>query len=172
MNNFEFPKIPKKIEDFLTEEDGRMLRSKAVAIGSLMVVMGLLLTPDNVYAKHSSHSSHSSHGSHGSGGGGGNHLSSHSSHSSHVSHSSHSSADYHSNSHSSHSSAPSHTSHYSAPVIETEPEIITEAPTTTTTTALPPIYDITPPPAPQSLPDIDNISAADLFVPDISNKNN
>lgn len=163
MNNFEFPKIKKTVEDFLAEEDGRMLRSKAITIGSLMVIMGLLLTQNNAYASHSSHSSHSSHGSHGSGGG---------SHSSHVSHSSHSSADYHSNSHSSHSSVPSHTSnstHYSA---ADEPITTTETPTTTTTTALPSLHDITPPQTPQSIPKIDDISAADLFVPDISNKSN
>lgn len=60
-----FPKIQKSIQDYLEDEDGRIVRSKAVAIGSLLLVMGFLFAPDSVFAGHSNtHTSHSSHSSH------------------------------------------------------------------------------------------------------------
>ena len=97
-----FPQIKKGIEDFMTEEEGNISRSKVAMIGSMMVILGVMLADGNIYAAHRSHSSHSSHRSHSS------HSSHHSgSHSSHGSHSSgHSS---HSSGHSSHSSG-SHSS--------------------------------------------------------------
>lgn len=90
-----FPQIKKGIEDFMTEEEGNISRSKVAMIGSMMVILGVMLADGNIYAAHRSHSSHSSHRSH----------SSHSSHRS-GSHSSHGS---HSSGHSSHSSG-SHSS--------------------------------------------------------------
>ena len=84
-----FPQIKKGIEDFMTEEEGNISRSKVAMIGSMMVILGVMLADGNIYAAHRSHSSHSSHRSH----------SSHSSHRS-GSHSSHGS---HSSGHSSHS---------------------------------------------------------------------
>ena len=83
-----FPQIKKGIEDFMTEEEGNISRSKVAMIGSMMVILGVMLADGNIYAAHRSHSSHSSHrsGSHSSHG---SHSSGHSSHSSgHSSHSS------------------------------------------------------------------------------------
>lgn len=97
-----FPQIKKGIEDFITEEEGNISRSKVAMIGSMMVILGVMLADGNIYAAHRSHSSHSSHRSH----------SSHSSHrsGSHSSHGSHSSGhSSHSSGHSSHSSG-SHSS--------------------------------------------------------------
>lgn len=98
-----FPKLPKSITNFLTEEEGSISRNKILAVGSLMVIMTVLMAPD-VYAKHSSHSSHRSHSS------GSSHRSGHSSHESHVSHSSSSHSSHSSSVHSSHSSS-THNSH-------------------------------------------------------------
>lgn len=64
MDKFDIPKIKRSIEDFVTEEDGSILRNKVIAIGSIMVIMGLLMLPDDAYAAHSSHKSHSSHARH------------------------------------------------------------------------------------------------------------
>ena len=97
-----FPQIKKGIEDFMTEEEGNISRSKVAMIGSMMVILGVILADGNIYTAHRSHSSHSSHRSH----------SSHSSHrsGSHSSHGSHSSGhSSHSSGHSSHSSG-SHSS--------------------------------------------------------------
>ena len=95
------PKIKKSIEDFLYEEEGNITRNRVLMIGSMMLIMGAILSID-VFAAHGSHKSHSSHKSHRS-------HSSHSSgayHRSHVSHTSHSSSTHnsHSSGHSSHSS--------------------------------------------------------------------
>ena len=79
--------IEKTIIDFLFEEEGNITRNKVLTVGSMMLIMGIIMTMDTFAAhrSHSSHSSHSSHKSHSSGYGG---HSSHESHSSHVSHSS------------------------------------------------------------------------------------
>lgn len=91
-----FPQIKRSIENYLTEEEGNISRSKLLVIGSMVLLMGILYMQD-AFAAHRSHSSHESHSSHSSGDGG------HSSHESHTSHSSHSSGSdgYPSQSHSS-----------------------------------------------------------------------
>ncbi len=83
MADEKFPKIKKSIETFLYEEEGNITRNKVIAVGSMLIIMGLLFGTE-VYAGHSSHSSHRSHSSSRSGG-------SHESHVSHTSHTSHSS---------------------------------------------------------------------------------
>ena len=47
MADYEFPTINKSIERFFTEEEGRVTRNKAIAIGSLMIVMGILFFQAN-----------------------------------------------------------------------------------------------------------------------------
>jgi len=87
-----FPTIEKRIQGFLSDEEGSIPRSKVLAVGSMLIVMGLLLSScDPDHGSHSSHrsSSHGSHSSHSSSSHGSH--SSHSSHGSHGSHSSHSS---------------------------------------------------------------------------------
>lgn len=83
MKNEIIPKIKHSIEDFLFEEEGNITRNKILTVGSMMILMGIVLSTE-VFAGHSSHKSHSSHSSHSSGSSGG--------HSSHVSHSSHTSS--------------------------------------------------------------------------------
>ncbi|MDO5292352.1 MAG: His-Xaa-Ser repeat protein HxsA3, partial [bacterium] len=56
-----FPMIKRNIEDFITEEEGNISRSKVLAIGSVVVVLSVLLYGDDAYAAHRSHSSHRSH---------------------------------------------------------------------------------------------------------------
>ena len=87
MENNKFPKAKKAIENFINDEDGNITRGKLLTIGSMIVILGSLLSID-VFAKHGSHSSHSStsyirghSNSHSS------HSNLHSSHSSHTSHS-------------------------------------------------------------------------------------
>ena len=99
MSDSIFPHINESIENFLFDEEGNIPRSKIIAIGSMLVVMGILMTED-IYAAHRSHSSHRTHSSHGSG------SSSHSSHYTHSSHSSHVSS-----THSTHSNHANHASH-------------------------------------------------------------
>lgn len=101
------PKINKKINDFLYEEEGNISRGKILTVGSLLLIAGILFAGD-VYAAHRSHSSHRSHLSHSSSAGGG-----HGSHESHQSHQSHQSG----SGHSSHSSSTiTHNSHSSTTV--------------------------------------------------------
>ena len=115
MPNPIFPHIKKSIEDFVSEQDGNIPRNKVLTIGTMLMILGILMTDDAFAAhrSHSSHKSHSSHSSHSSGSGG------HSSHESHQSHQSHTSstgsthgnaATYHSNAapHSNHSNHASH----------------------------------------------------------------
>ena len=108
-----FPRIQKSIENLIEDEEGNIPGKKLVVLGTMIVVLGSLLSFD-VFAKHRSHSSHKSHSSHSSGSGGHGSHSSHESHSSHSSHSSasdhsnHSNHGSHSNTHSSHSSHSSH----------------------------------------------------------------
>lgn len=101
--DIKFPKIKKGISELINDEEGNIPRTRLVAIGSTIMLMGIILGYDYAYAAHGSHRSHGSHGSHTS-------HSSTSYHRSHVSHTSHSSSTHgsHSNSHSSHGS---HTSH-------------------------------------------------------------
>lgn len=73
-----FPQIKRSIENYLTEEEGNISRSKLLKIGSMVLLMGVLFMQDS-FAAHGSHNSHSSHSS-----GGGDHVS-------HISHTSHSS---------------------------------------------------------------------------------
>ena len=57
------PKIKKSIEDFLYEEEGNITRNRVLMIGSMMLIMGAILSID-AFAAHGSHKSHSSHSSH------------------------------------------------------------------------------------------------------------
>lgn len=112
-----FPTIKKSIETLIEDQEGNIPANKLLVLGTMMVVLGGILSVD-AFAAHSSHRSHSSHSSHSSGT-----SSYHESHVSHQSHESHSSgsnyydyndrggtsgnANTHSNStHSSHSSGP------------------------------------------------------------------
>ena len=100
----QFPKIKKAIDDFINDEDGSILRSRIISIGSMVLLMTIFAGIE-AYAAHSSHKSHSSHSS----------TSYYRGHVSHTSHSSHVSGSNsrhgsHSN-HSDHASHASHTSH-------------------------------------------------------------
>lgn len=120
-----FPKFQKNIEDLIEDEDGNIPGKKLLVLGTMIVVLGSLMSID-VFAGHGSHKSHSSHVSHGSGSGHSNHGS-HESHSSHTSHSDHGS---HSNTHSSHASHTSHsnTSSHSNSSYSTEGDVTYKAP--------------------------------------------
>lgn len=83
--NDEFPHVAKSITQFLDDEEGNISRSKLLSIGSMMIIMGVLMSTD-AFAAHRSHSSHSSHVSGSS--------SYHGSHVSHVSHVSSSTGSY------------------------------------------------------------------------------
>ena len=163
MNNMDelFPKFQKNIENLIEDEEGNIPGKKLLVLGTMMVVLGSLMSID-VFAghrSHSSHKSHSSHSSHTSGSGHYDHLShqSHASHVSanhlsHVSHASnpdHGSHGSHSNAHSSHASHTSHSnlaSHsnslyssegdvtYNAPATSDVPTIKTPAVTATADT--------------------------------------
>ena len=140
-----FPKFQKSIEALIEDEEGNIPGKKLLMLGTMIVVLGSLMSVD-VFAGHSSHKSHSSHSSHSSGSSGHGSHSSHESHSSHTSHSDHGS---HSNTHSSHAS---HTSHsntsghsnskyssegdvtYSAPAASSVPSVSTVAVQTTADT--------------------------------------
>lgn len=76
-----FPKVNKKISDFLYEEEGNISRGKILTVGSLVLIAGMIFA-DEVFAAHRSHSSHRSHSFHSS--------SSYEGHYSHESHQSHS----------------------------------------------------------------------------------
>lgn len=82
-DDFMFPHVKKKIDDFLYDEEGNIPINKVMTIGSMMLILGLLMA-DDAFAAHRSHSSHQSHSSHSSGSYGGGH-SSHASHASHTS---------------------------------------------------------------------------------------
>lgn len=101
-----FPQVDRALKNLIEDEEGNIPGNKLLAIGSMIIILGTLLSAD-AFAKHSSHRSHSSHCSHSSHSSGSSGY--HASHSSHTSHTSHSS-DAHSNvvPHSSHAS---HTSH-------------------------------------------------------------
>lgn len=60
MKEDKFPKIQKSIQDFFEDEDGSITRGKALTIGGMVIVLGLLLA-DTAYATHGSHDSHASH---------------------------------------------------------------------------------------------------------------
>lgn len=106
MNNM-FPEFRKSIENLIEDEEGNIPGKKLLMLGTMMIVLGNLLSID-AFAAHRSHSSHTSHSSHSSGSHG---SSSHGSHESHVSHQSHTSG----TSHSSHGSGSTHGSHASGP---------------------------------------------------------
>ena len=82
----DYPRINKKIQDFMYEEEGNISRDKVLFIGSMLIILAAMV-PSKVFAAHRSHSSHSSHSSHTSSARGGGHVSheSHESHQSHVS---------------------------------------------------------------------------------------
>ncbi|NCC45159.1 MAG: zinc transporter 7 [Clostridia bacterium] len=89
-------------ENLIEDEEGNIPGKKLLMLGTMIVILGSLLSTD-VFAghrSHSSHSSHRSHSSHSSGSHGNSHSNhgSHSSHESHQSHSSHSNTSSHSNS--------------------------------------------------------------------------
>lgn len=79
MSDIIFPHIQKSIDDFLYDEEGNIPINKVLTIGSMLLILGLVMS-DDAFAGHSSHRSHSSHSSHSSYSGGG-----HSSHASHQS---------------------------------------------------------------------------------------
>ncbi|MBR5502122.1 MAG: His-Xaa-Ser repeat protein HxsA3 [Oscillospiraceae bacterium] len=103
-----FPRIQKSVETFLNDEEGNVPRNKLLTVGSMVILMGILLTMD-AFAAHRSHSSHSSH-------------SSHKSHSSHRSHSSHNSHSNHAN-HSNYPSTPSVNTPNANTVLEGMPDV-------------------------------------------------
>lgn len=104
-----FPEFKKGIEHLIEDEEGNITGKKLLVLGTLVIILGRILTP-SIFAAHRSHSSHRSHRSHSSHQSG--HSSGHSSHESHESHSSHTSSTHESHSnHSNHSSHASHTSH-------------------------------------------------------------
>ncbi len=94
-----FPSIKRSLENLIEDEEGNIPGKKLLALGTMIVILGSLMSMD-VFAKHRSHSSHSSHSSHRSGTHGNSHSNhgSHSSHESHQSHTSHSNTSSHSNS--------------------------------------------------------------------------
>lgn len=94
-----FPEIKKNIENLIEDEEGNIPGKKLLMLGTMMVVLGNLLSID-AFAAHRSHSSHVSHSSHGSGSTGYSHSNhgSHESHISHQSHTSHANTSTHSNS--------------------------------------------------------------------------
>lgn len=94
-----FPTIKKNIENLIEDEEGNIPGKKLLMLGTMMVILGSLMSVD-VFAKHGSHGSHKSHSSHSSGSHGNSHSNhgSHSSHESHQSHTSHSNTASHSNS--------------------------------------------------------------------------
>lgn len=100
MNDSIFPHINEGIENFLFDEEGNIPRSKIIAIGSMLIVMGILMTED-IYAAHRTHSTHRTHSSHRNNG--------HTTHYSHTTHSSHVSSTH--STHSNHSNHASHASH-------------------------------------------------------------
>lgn len=107
-----FPKIKKNISSLIEDEEGNIPGKKLLTLGTMVVILGSILSFD-AFAGHRSHRSHSSHRSHRSS----NSHSSHYSHSSHSNHSNHSSHDSHVShiSHTSHSNVASHSnSRYSA----------------------------------------------------------
>ena len=112
MNNMDelFPKFQKNIENLIEDEEGNIPGKKLLVLGTMIVVLGSLMSID-VFAGHRSHSSHKSHSSHSSGSGGHSNHGSHESHESHSSHTSHSDHGSHSNTHTSHGSHTNHGSH-------------------------------------------------------------
>lgn len=103
MNDELFPIFKKSIDSLIEDEEGNIPGKKLLMIGTMMIILGNLLSMDILaqHRSHSSHRSHTSHSSHSSGSGG---------HYSHVSHTSHTSHTSHSN-HANHASHASHTSH-------------------------------------------------------------
>ena len=88
-----FPKIKKSIQDFFEDEDGSITRNKVLAIGGMVIILGMLLA-EQVYAAHRTHYTHRTHSSHRTSNKHGSHSShytSHSTHSDHYTHGSHSS---------------------------------------------------------------------------------
>lgn len=136
MNNEEiFPVFEKSIKDLIEDQEGNIPSGKLLMLGSMIVILGTLLSQE-VLAAHRSHSSHRSHQSHRSHSSGSYHNS-HSSHSSgtrtfaHTNHGSHDSHVSH-QSHTSHSNTASHSNslysaegdvQYSAPAASTVPSI-------------------------------------------------
>lgn len=68
---FEFPKFKKKLQDFIKDEEGSIIRSKAAIIGPAAVGTVLIMSREmnmtaeaSSFLSHVSHRSHSSHRSH------------------------------------------------------------------------------------------------------------
>ena len=122
-----FPEFKKSIENLIEDEEGNIPGGKLLALGTMIIILGSLMSVD-AFAGHRSHSSqrsHSSHRYHSSG----SHGNSHSNHGSHESHQSH-------QSHTSHSNTGSHSNSrysaegdvtYSAPAASSVPTISTPA---------------------------------------------
>lgn len=60
MEEKKFPKISKSIQDFFEDEDGSITRNKALLMGGMILVLGMLFS-DEVYAAHRTHSTHRTH---------------------------------------------------------------------------------------------------------------
>lgn len=106
MNESIFPSIKKSIETLIEDEEGNIPAGKLLTIGTLIVLLGSVLSME-AFAAHGSHKSHSSHSSHSST----SYIRDHSNHGSHSNHASHASH----SSHTSHSNTASHSnSNYSA----------------------------------------------------------
>ena len=91
MKEDKFPKIKKSIQDFFEDEDGSITRGKALTIGGMVIVLGILLS-ETAYATHRTHSTHRTHNvTHGSHTTHSTHYNTHSNHATQGSHDSHSS---------------------------------------------------------------------------------
>lgn len=123
-----FPKLKKNIENLIEDEEGNIPGSKLLMLGTMVIILGSIMSIDAL-AAHSSHVSHSSHTSHSSGTTTYSHSNhaSHTSHTSHVSHTSHSNTASHSNS--LYSSEGDVT--YNAPAASNVPSVTTSPVTTT-----------------------------------------
>ena len=55
-----FPKLQKRINDFLLEEEGTIPRSKIITVGTMLLLLSVFFVND-AFAGHRSHSSHRSH---------------------------------------------------------------------------------------------------------------
>ena len=77
-----FPKIKNDLVNLIEDEEGNVPGKKLLALGTMVVILGSIMTMN--FTGHSSHKSHSSHSS-SSGLSGSSYHGSHSSHSSHSS---------------------------------------------------------------------------------------
>ena len=53
------PQIKKEIKDFLLSEEGKISKKDIAKLGISLAILGMMLRPQDVHARHTSHSSHS-----------------------------------------------------------------------------------------------------------------